>query len=193
MNFIAPSWVSIFSQTVDLAQKIRYDENKLEKPRADAIVGVSRGGLVLARLMSDLMDIDNVLITKSEYYTGVGKRNTKPQITQEIQKDISGYNVLLVDDVSDTGESLITIKDHILSKHPRNLTVATLYLKPWSKSRPDYFVSKTDAWIVFPWEYYESWKLLKSKGGSALVSRSGIPRSVIKRLKRFEEISKLKK
>ena len=193
MKFIAPSWSSIFSQTVDLAQKIRYDENELKNPRSDAIVGVSRGGLVLARLMSDLLDIDNVLVTKSEYYTGMGKRNTKPQITQEIQKDISDYNVLLVDDVSDTGESLVIIKDHILSKRPRNLTVATLYLKPWSKSLPDYFVSKTAAWIVFPWEYYESWKLLKSKGGSALVSRSGIPKGVIERLKRFDEISKIKK
>ncbi len=192
MKFIAPSWGNIFSQTVDLAQKIRYDENELEKPKADAIVGVSRGGLVLARLMSDLLDIDNVLITKSEYYTGMGKRNSKPQITQEIQKDISDNNVLLVDDVSDTGESLAIIKEHILSKRPRNLTVATLYLKPWSKSLPDYFVSKTDAWIVFPWEYYESWKLLKSKGGSALVSRAGIPMSIIVRLKRFDEISKIK-
>jgi hypoxanthine phosphoribosyltransferase len=193
MKFISPSWNSIFSQTIDLAQKIRYDENKLGKARADAIVGVSRGGLVLARLMSDLMNIDNVLITKSEYYTGMGKRNAKPQITQEIQRDLAESNVLLVDDVSDTGESLVTIKEHILSKRPRSLTVATLYLKPWSKSMPDYFVSKTDAWIVFPWEYYESWKLLNSKGGSALVSRSGIPKNIIERMRRYDEVSKIKK
>lgn len=188
MKFISPSWASIFSQTVDLAQKIRYDEKHLGKPKSDAIVGVSRGGLVLARLMSDLLGIDNVMITKCEYYSDMGKHNKKPLITQKIEKNISSNNVLLLDDVSDTGESLITIKEHILSKEPKNLTVATLYLKPWSKTTPDYCISKTDAWIVFPWEYYESLKLLKAKGGSALVSRSGIPRNAIERLKRFDKV-----
>jgi hypoxanthine phosphoribosyltransferase len=188
LKFISPSWDSIFEQSLELAQKIRYDQKKLGKPQFQVIVGVSRGGLVLARLLSDLLEIENVVITKSEYYSGMGKKNKKPKITQKIQKDISGKNVLLVDDVADTGESLIEIKKHIQSKRPKYLAVATLYLKPWSKRIPDYFVSKTQAWIIFPWELFESYKLLKARGGLRLVERSKMPVWAIERLKRYESV-----
>lgn len=188
LKFISPSWDSIFRHSVDLAQKIRYDEKKLNKERSNAIVGVSRGGLVLARLMSDLLEIENVMIAKSEYYTGMGKKNPEPVITQKIQSDISGLDVLLVDDVSDTGASLKTIKQYVASKRPKTLSVATLYLKPWSKCLPDYYISSTDAWIIFPWEYYESVRLLKSKGGPKLVARTKIPRRAIERLSRYETL-----
>ena len=188
MKFIAPNWESIFNQSVDLAQKIRFDENNFDRPDFDVIVGVSRGGLVLARLMSDLLTIDDVIITKSEYYTGMGKRNKKPIITQKIQNSIQGKNVLLVDDVADTGESLIEIKKHVFSKKPKSIALATLYLKPWSKVIPEYYISKTDAWIIFPWELYESMKLLKAKGGSKLLKESKMPRRVLGRLERFDSI-----
>jgi uncharacterized protein len=171
---------------VDLAQKIRYDEKLIGHPKYDCIIGVSRGGLVLARLMSDLLEIQDVLITKSEYYFGMGKRRRKPVVTQKIQNDIAGKTVLLVDDVSDTGESLVEIKKHVENKHPKHLAVATLYLKPWSKTVPDYYVTKTDAWIIFPWEFYESYKLLDQKGGSKLIARSKIPSWALNRLKRYD-------
>ncbi len=171
-----------------LAQKIRYDQHRNGKPKFDVIVGVSRGGLVVARLMSDLLEIENVLITKSEHYTGMGKKNRKPVITQRIEKNIAGKNVLLLDDVADTGESLIEVKKHIESKKPKYLALATLYIKPWSKRIPDYYISKTDAWIIFPWELYESYKILKAKGGSRLLQSSKIPTRAIERLKRYEKV-----
>jgi uncharacterized protein len=188
LKFISPSWDSIFRQSVKLAQKIRYDQKNLGKPKFEVIIGVSRGGLVLARLMSDLLEIDNVVIAKSEYYSGMGKKNRKPTITQKIQKNIAGQNVLLVDDVADTGESLIEIKKHIQTKRPKYLAVATLYLKPWSKGIPDYYASRTEAWIIFPWELYESYNILKAKGGSRLVQRSKIPFAAVRRLERYDKV-----
>jgi hypoxanthine phosphoribosyltransferase len=188
MKFISPSWTDVFEQSVTLAHKIRYDQKKLGKPKFDLIVGVSRGGLVLARLMSDLLEIDNVVITKSEYYSGMGTKNKKPMITQKIQKSLNGQNVLLVDDVADTGESLKEIRKHIQSKKPKYLAVATLYLKPWSKGIPDYYASKTDAWIIFPWELYESYKILKAKGGSKLLKLSKMPDSALGLLRRYDQI-----
>lgn len=173
---------------MELAKRIRRDEKRLKTP-PNAIVGVSRGGLVLARLMSDLLEIENVMIARSEYYSGMGKKNSSPIITQRIQNDISNFNVLLVDDVSDTGASLATIKEYVRSKRPKELSVATLYLKPWSKCEPDYYVSRTDAWIIFPWEYYESMRLLKGKkDGSRLVAESKIPRKAIELLSSYESV-----
>jgi uncharacterized protein len=184
LKFIAPSWESIFSKSVELAEKVRAG-NKIST--FDLIVGVSRGGLVVTRLMSDLLAIDNVHIVRSEYYSDMGKRRSKPVITQKLQTSILKKKVLLVDDVADSGESLIVIKKYLLSKHPGLLSLATLYMKPWTKIVPDFWAAKTDAWIVFPWERYEVLRsLLGKRGGQDLLRQSGIPPRILSRLQRFD-------
>jgi uncharacterized protein len=141
----------------------------------DMIVGVSRGGLVPTRILSDLLDIHDVLITKCEYYSDVAETAKTPKITQKIQGSLRGKNVLLVDDVSDTGKSLIAINKYLRSKRPKTLTVATLYLKPWTKVVPDFYVKKTNAWIIFPWELYEAVKSLSKKISIAKIRKTQIP------------------
>jgi hypoxanthine phosphoribosyltransferase len=181
LKYIAPSWDYVFDRSVDLAEAIRRDGQ-----RYDTIVGVSRGGLVLTRLMSDLLDINSVLIVKCEYYSDVGKRLKRPKITQKLQGDIRGKNVVIVDDVADTGESLKEIKNYLQAKKPRRLAVATLYFKPWSTLKPDYFAAETDAWIIFPWERYEAIKLLTRSNGHSVLDRTKIPRRMVERLKKMD-------
>jgi hypoxanthine phosphoribosyltransferase len=181
MKFIAPSWDYMFDLSVDLAQKIRNDQVPY-----DTIVGVSRGGLVLTRLMSDLLDVSRVLIVKCEYYSDVGKRLKRPIITQKLQGDIRGRKVIIVDDVADTGESLKEIKRYLAAKRPRTLSLATLYFKPWSTIRPDYYAAETDAWIIFPWERYEAIKLLTRSNGKSVLSQTKIPPKMVERLRRMD-------
>ncbi len=182
LKFIAPSWEGIFSLSLKLAESIASKEGGT---KFDLIVGVSRGGLVVTRLMSDFLSVENVQIVRSEYYTDVGKTMQKPRITQKIQIPISGKNVLLVDDVADTGASLIEIKKYLAAKRPSRLIVSTLFIKPWAKVMPDYFAAKTSAWIVFPWERYEALKSLTAKGGSKLLAESKISPRVITRLQDY--------
>jgi hypoxanthine phosphoribosyltransferase len=129
VKFIAPSWDEILAKSIKLAQKIR----KSERDQFDCIVGVSRGGLALTRILSDLLDIQNVMITRCEYYTDIGERRKKPVITQ----------------------------------------------KPWCKITPDYFVAKTDAWIIFPWEYYEAIRSLSATNSKDVLSKTRIPQKYI--------------
>ncbi len=182
MKFLAPTWESIFSQSVKLAEKLA---NGCGPKAFDCIIGVSRGGLVLTRLMSDLLEIPDVMITKSEYYTDLGRRKKKPVITQKIQGSIFKKKVLLLDDVADTGESLTEIERYLRSKKPKDLTVATLYIKPWSKVIPDYYVSKTDAWIIFPWERFEAVRSLTMKSGKRILGQTGMPPRIVKRMLEF--------
>jgi uncharacterized protein len=182
LKFISPSWESIFSLSLKLAEKINEGEGRIQ---FDLIVGVSRGGLVVTRLMSDFLSVDNVQIIRSEYYTDVGKTLQRPRITQKIQTPISGKNVLLTDDVADTGESLIEIKKYLNAKHPARLILSTLYIKPWSKIMPDYYAAKTDAWIVFPWERYEAVKSLTAKGGTKMLAESKINPRIVARLQEY--------
>lgn len=183
LKFIAPSWEAIFSRSLRLAEKIRKHE---KGTKFDLIVGVSRGGLVVTRLMSDFLSIEKVQIVRSEYYTDVGKTLQRPRITQRIETPIGGRNVLLVDDVADTGESLIEIRKYLAAKKPTKLILCTLYIKPWSKVKPDYYASKTDAWIVFPWERNEAIKSLVAKGGRQLLTRSKLNPRIISRLQKFQ-------
>jgi len=171
VKFIAPSWDEILAKSIKLAEKIR----RAEKEQFDGIVGISRGGLALTRILSDLLDTQNVMITRCEYYTDIGEKKKKPVITQKIQGNISGKRILVVDDVADSGESLSVIKEYLLSKHPSDLKVSTIFVKPWSKMLPDYFVARTDAWIIFPWEYYEAIKSLSATNGKDILSKTHIP------------------
>jgi hypoxanthine phosphoribosyltransferase len=190
MKFVAPSWEKIFIQSISLARMLIRDSGK---NGFDCIVGVSRGGLVVTRLMSDLLEVQDVLITKSEYYVDMGKKRKKPVITQKIQESIRGKKVLLVDDVADSGESLSEIKKYLNSKMPSSVTVATLYIKPWSSVVPDYYSAKTDAWIIFPWERYEAMKSLLSKNGKRILNKTKLSPRIIKTLLQYSDfISKAK-
>ena len=137
--------------------------------------------------MSDLLSLQNVMIARCEYYTDVGETRKRPVITQEIQGDIAHKSVLLLDDVADSGESLIVLKKYVLRKKPAKLSIATLYVKPWAKFMPDYFVAKTSAWIVFPWELLEAMKSVNAKDGFASLKGIGIPENYFRRLVLLDE------
>lgn len=175
MKFVTPSWDDIFAKSIKLAEKIR----KTEREELECIVGISRGGLALTRIMSDLLDIQDVMITRCEYYTDIGEKGKKPVITQKIQGNISGRKVLVVDDVADSGESLTVIKKYLESKRPVDVKISTIFIKPWCKMTPDYYVAKTDAWIIFPWEYYETIKSLSAINSKDILSKTHIPQNYI--------------
>jgi len=133
-----------------LAQKIRHD---MFSP--DIIVGVSRGGSPPAIVLSDLLENPSIANVKAEFYLGVGETKKEPVITQPVSAEVEGKEVLVVDDVSDTGKSLHLVKTHLLEKGVKGLKIATLYYKPWSVTTPDYYEKKTRGWIIFPWERKE--------------------------------------
>ncbi len=128
------------------------------KFKPDIIVGIARGGWIPARLLSDYLHNKNITSMKVEFYVGVDKRARKPIVTQEVPIILRGKRVLLVDDVSDTGESLIVAKKNISKKGAKQIRVATLHYKPRSKFKPDYFVGTSSAWIIYPWETDETKK-----------------------------------
>ncbi len=123
--------------------------------RPDMIIGLSRGGLVPARLLSDILGVHDLGILGMRFYRGMGKTEKAPRITQDLAVDLKGKRLLIVDDVADSGKSLIAAMDYLKKKGAGEIRTATLHFKPASAFRPDYFVETTTAWIAYPWEWHE--------------------------------------
>ena len=157
IRFEAPSWDYLYGLLLDLVDKIGRSGFK-----PDIIVGVSRGGWVPARVLSDLLDNSNLANVRVEFYTGIYETAKKPVITQPVSLPVKDKRILVVDDIVDSGESLRLVCD-MLSREAREVKIVTLYYKPWSVLKPDYYCRETDAWVVFPWELCETAKTIGSK------------------------------
>jgi hypoxanthine phosphoribosyltransferase len=151
LKFEIPTWDKIYEFLLNLAEKIREDKFK-----PDVIVGVSRGGWPPARVMSDLLENPEIANVKAEFYLGVAQTKGEPLITQPVSVSVRDKEVLLMDDVADTGKSLRLVKAHLKEKGATEVKIATIYYKPWSVVFPDYYAKETRSWIIFPWERKES-------------------------------------
>lgn len=67
----------------------------------------------------------------------------------------SGQNVLLFDEVIDSGDTVRLAKEYLQVMGVSILSVATLCYKPKSGVKPDHYAFSTDAWVVFPHELRE--------------------------------------
>ena len=146
-----PTWEQVYDMLLTLAGTIRRDRFK-----PDVILGVSRGGWPPARVLSDLLENPELANVKTEFYIGVAETMRKPKITQPVSISVRDRRVLVVDEIADSGKSLQLIKQHLRKNGAAEIKVATIYYKPWSIVTPDYYVRKSSAWVVFPWERKET-------------------------------------
>jgi len=158
IEFEVPTWDQIYEMLLNLVEKIRKNGFK-----PDIIVGVSRGGWPPARVLSDLMGNPNLANVRAEFYLGVAETKEEPVLTQPVSMKVAGKKVLVVDEVADTGKSLKLVKEHIIEKGATEVKIATVYYKPWSIVKPDYYERETSCWIVFPWEIKETVRKLVKK------------------------------
>jgi len=78
----------------------------------DVIVAVGRSGYMPARIVSDYLDILALACTKIEHYHGVHKDRVA-KVRHPLGVDIDGKRVLLIDDVSDSGDTFEVAIDHL--------------------------------------------------------------------------------
>lgn len=150
LTFEIPSWDQTYSMLLKLAYAVRKSGFN-----PDIIVGISRGGLIPTRILSDLLEIPKLAHITVDFYVGVAKTKRKPVITQPVLGSVENKKVLLVDDLADTGKSLNLVKPHLTAKEASEIKIATIYYKPWSSIIPHYYQKETQSWIVFPWEHKE--------------------------------------
>jgi len=144
------SWDQSYQMTFYLFEKITED-----KFFPDVIVGIARGGWIPARLLADFYGNRRTANIKIEFYDNTSRATENPIITQKISEGVEGKVVLIVDDVADSGKSLLAAIEHIKEMGAKEIKTATLYYKKQSVIKPDYYINETNSWIVYPWEYGE--------------------------------------
>lgn len=135
-----------------LSQKIAAAILTHEKP-FDAVVAIGRGGLTFGHLLSDFLRIPISSIT-IQSYTDIQKQG-EVHITDGLSFHIADKRVLLVDDIADTGTTLKRATEYLKGFNPSVVTTATLFYKPHSTLRPDYYAKQTKSWILQPFEVTE--------------------------------------
>ena len=120
--------------------------------RPDFILGISRGGLLVAGALAYTLGVKNTFTMSVEFYTGVDERLDMPMILPPVPHlvDLHESRVLIADDVADTGQTLVLVKDFLEGK-VEEVKIAVLYEKPRSVVKCEYVWRRTDQWIVFPW------------------------------------------
>jgi len=154
----------------------------------DVIIGIIRGGLEVVRTLSDLLEIKQVTTIGVGFYKGIEETHDKPQITQELNYDVTQKKILLVDDVADTGRSMALAVEYLKAEKIHSLKTATIHYKPKSIFKPDFYVEETEKWIVYPWEYMEFSKLYIKKARennkqysriAIALKKMGIPKKIV--------------
>lgn len=130
------------------------------------IVGVWRGGAPVGIAVQEYLDYvgietDHIAIRTSSYEAidHPGKEVRVHGLNYIVDTINADDQLLLVDDVFDSGRSIVAILGELRDKARRNLPETIKIATPWYKpSRnqtglaPDYYVHETDAWLVFPHE-----------------------------------------
>lgn len=160
VDFTVLTWNDVADLSIDLSLRIRESGYMPE-----AIVAVLRGGYIIAKLVSDYLGVCNISTIEVRFYRGVGEKSEKPLVLSSVAYDLRDRDVLVVDDVADSGRTLQVVIDTVKLYGARHVRTATLYIKPWSITVPDYYVSETSSWIVFPWEIGEVARDLSKKLG----------------------------
>jgi hypothetical protein len=141
------SWDDIEEAVADLVGRLPRDY--------DLLMVVTRGGMVPACLISEQTNIRNIVAAAVMFYTDVEETLSDPVFLQfPADPLLFGKRVLVVDDVWDTGKTIMAVKQRIESAGGR-ADMAVLHYKPAHSrfdGQPDYYSVTTDEWIVYPWD-----------------------------------------
>ena len=156
------TWDEISRWTLDVARQIQDCRCK-----PTVIVGLTRGGWVPARLLCDHLQVKKLYAVKTEHWGITASQDGRALLTQELNASIKGESVLVVDDITDTGESFKLAMTHVRDLAPKEIQTACLLHITHSQVEPSFYsVRVADqewTWFIFPWNLHEDLRTLLPK------------------------------
>lgn len=134
--------------------------------RPSFLVGIWRGGAPIGISVQEVLEFNGIecdhIAIRTSSYTGIDQqaKTVRVHAVDYLVSQLSAEDqLLLIDDVFDSGRSLEAVVAELKRRCRRNMPeqvrIATVYFKPTrnkSAIRPDYFIRETDQWLVFPHE-----------------------------------------
>lgn len=118
----------------------------------DIVVGLSRGGLFLAVCLSEWLSIPMVAVN---YSSAAGRGDGR---THNYLPSLNAETILVVDDISDSGNTLREVREHYEQEGIKVLT-ATYHYKESSKEVPDFYCWKLPVnapFVFYPHEWHKA-------------------------------------
>ena len=130
-NYVIEKMISaktIAARVEDLAREISTEFKGTDKL---VVVGLLRGSFVfIADLVRELdLPVEVDFIEASSYGDSM-ESSREVRILKDLRGEIAGRDVLLVEDIVDTGFTLAHVKELLMAKHPRRLETIALLDKP---------------------------------------------------------------
>ena len=119
----------------------------------EVILAVARGGLTFGHSLAVALENRNLFTLNSIHYEDTNKLDT---IQIFNVPDLSKYTkILLVDDIIDSGESMVEIKRELLKRYPNlDIKIATVFYKEKALLLPEFKVKEAHDWIEFFWDIH---------------------------------------
>lgn len=117
----------------------------------EIILGVARGGLYPATLISHVLQVELYPIRLTRRVRDV-RTFERPQWRVEPPEEVSGQRVLVVDEISGSGETLTMVKERALALGAAEVRSAVMYAHTWGVDVPDYIGLISDALLINPWD-----------------------------------------
>ena len=119
----------------------------------EVILAVARGGLTLGHSLAVALENRNLFTLNSIHYEDTNKLDT---INIFNVPDLSKYTkILLVDDIIDSGESMVEIKRELLKRYPNlEIKIATVFYKEKALLLPEFKVKEAHDWVEFFWDIH---------------------------------------
>ncbi len=123
----------------------------------EVIVGIARGGYVPARILCDFLDVYALTSIRVVHYASGARKKPQAEVTDSLCTDITGKRVLIVDDVSDTGDTYTVAISHLSGHDPLEIRTAVLLHKTTASYQPDYIGRRVIKWrwMIYPWALIE--------------------------------------
>lgn len=146
------SWATVTSLSQRLATLVR---NSGFRP--DIVIAIARGGYVPARLLCDYLHLTDLSSFRIVHYTAGAEKKKKAKLVDPLCRDLDGKKVLLIDDISDTGDTLTLARKHLKEHNAGPVRIAVLQHKKTSTIVPDFYAHLIVKWrwIIYPWAVTE--------------------------------------
>lgn len=126
-------------------------------------VGILKGCLpFMMELIKHLnFDLKVDFMVVSSYFGGVTKRYQKPKLILDADFDLTNCDVVIIEDIIETGTTIATVKKHLLLKKPNSIKVVSLVYKEEKihnlETKPDFYVFKAPSKFLvgFGMDYHE--------------------------------------